>query len=439
MRKEAPIIETDVLDLSHDGRGVARHEGKVVFVDGGLPGERIRARLRRRARDFDEAELLGLLTPAPERVEPRCGHFGMCGGCVLQHCAPDAQIAAKQKQLLENFKRIAGMAPQRLLPPLTANVWGYRRKARLSVKHVTKKGRVLVGFRERNPRFIADIRRCEVLDPRVGAKIERIGDLIATLHAKDSIAQIEVAAGEGMPALVFRHLQPLNDEDLDRLRDFGNAEHFAIYLQPGGIDSVHLLWPHTHELMFSLPARKLRYRFAPLDFVQVNAGINAAMIEHTSALLDLNTNDCVLDLFCGLGNFSLPMAQQAGRVVGVEGDAGLVQRARDNAEMNGLNNVEFHAADLAQNLSGLGWAREAYTAVLIDPPRTGAQAVLEQLRFPQARRLVYVSCHPGSLARDARILVDSHGYQLKAAGVMDMFPHTAHVESIALFVRESRD
>lgn len=355
---------------------------------------------------------------------------------MLQHCSAEAQIAAKQKQLLENFKRIAGMAPRRVLPPLMADGWGYRRKARLSVKHVVKKGRVLVGFRERNPRFIADIRRCEVLDPRVGPKIERIADLVATLEARDSIPQIEVAAGDSVPALVLRHLEPLSADDLNRLREFAEAEGFAIYLQPGGIDSVRLFCPQMHELTFSLPARGLRYRFRPLDFVQVNAGINAAMIEHALALLDLDPDDCVLDLFCGLGNFSLPMAQQAGRVVGIEGEAGLVQRARDNAVMNGLGNVEFHAADLAQDLSGSAWTRDPYSAILIDPPRTGAQALLEQLRFPHAGRLVYVSCHPGSLARDARILADKHGYRLEAAGVMDMFPHTAHVESIAKFVRE---
>lgn len=435
MRKDAPLIDADILDLSHDGRGVARHEGKVVFIDGALPGERVRVRMRRRGRDFDEADLVERLTDSPDRVDPRCEHFGVCGGCVLQHCASSAQIAAKQHQLLENFRRIGGLVPARVLPPLTADVWGYRRKARLSVKYVAKKERVLVGFRERNPRFIADIRRCEVLDPRVGSKIEAIAELVGSLQARDGIAQIEVAAGDAEPALVFRHLHPLDEADRERLRAFADAEGFAIYLQPGGVDSVHRFWPATHDLTFSLPARGLRYRFLPLDFVQVNAGINVAMIGHALDLLRLDADDRVLDLFCGLGNFSLPMAQQAAHVVGVEGDAGLVQRARDNATLNGVSTIEFHAADLAQDLSTEPWARAPYTAVLIDPPRTGAQALLEQLRFPQARRLVYVSCHPGSLARDARILVDGHGYRLEAAGVMDMFPHTAHVESIALFVR----
>lgn len=434
-RGNAAPVELEIADISHDARGVARHEGKVVFVAGALPGERVMAQTVRRGRDFDEATMVALLAASPDRVEPPCGHAGLCGGCALQHYAPAAQIAAKQKQLLENFRRIGGLVPERVLPPLTAATEGYRRKARLSVKDVRKKGRVLVGFRERNPRFIADVARCAVLDPRVGERIEAIAAMVGTLDIAADIAQIEVAAGEDLPALVFRHLAPVGEADRQRLSAFGEAHGFAIYLQPGGIDSVHRVSPQAHELTFSLPARGLRYRFAPLDFVQVNARINEAMIEHALSLLALTRQDTVLDLFCGLGNFSLPLAQEAGHVVGVEGETGLVQRARDNAAANGLDNVEFHAADLAQDLSTQAWARRSYSAVLIDPPRTGAQALLEQIRFPAASRLVYVSCHPGSLARDAKILVEQHGYVLRAAGVMDMFPHTAHVESIALFER----
>ena len=435
-RRDAPAIELDIDDLSHEARGVARHEGKVVFVEDALPGERVLARIVRRGRDFDQAQTVEVLQASPDRVEPRCPHFGVCGGCVLQHLAPAAQIAAKQNQLLENFRRIGGLEPVRVLPPLLAEPWGYRRKARLSVKHVAKKGKVLVGFRERQPRFIADIGRCEVLDPRIGTRLDALSALVGSLRIAESIAQIEVAAGDGMPALVFRHLQPLDDGDAQRLIDFGERHDLAIYLQPGGNDSVHRLWPAQHTLTFSLPERGLVYEFLPLDFVQVNARINAAMIEHALALLDLKDHEQVLDLFCGLGNFTLPLAQVAARVVGVEGEAGLVQRARDNAQRNGLaDRTDFHAADLAQDLSKHDWARQRYDAVLVDPPRTGAQVMLEQLRFPDARRLLYVSCHPGSLARDARILVDRHGFRLAAAGVMDMFPHTAHVESIALFER----
>jgi 23S rRNA (uracil1939-C5)-methyltransferase len=435
VRKDAPPIDLDVLDLSHDGRGVARLDGKVVFVEGALPGERVRARPTRTGRDFNEAVLVEVLSPSADRVEPRCAHFGVCGGCVLQHLDPAAQIAAKQSQLLENFRRIGAVQPDRVLPPLAAQPWHYRRKARLSVKQVAKKGRVLVGFRERQPRFIADIRRCEVLDVRVGPWIGELSALVGTLAAGAGIAQIEVAAGDDLPALVFRHLQPLAADDLERLRRFGAQAGFAIYLQPGGIDSVHLLAPAGHRLEFSLARQALVYRFEPLDFIQVNAGLNELMIEQALALLALTPDDVVLDLFCGLGNFSLPMAQRAARVVGVEGEAGLVRRAAENAQRNGLANAHFHSADLAADLGAQAWAKDAYSAVLVDPPRTGAQAALEQLRFPAASRLLYVSCHPGSLARDSRILVERHGFRLAAAGVMDMFPHTAHVESIALFER----
>lgn len=437
MRKDAPPIELTIDDLSHDARGVARHDGKVVFVEDALAGERVLARINRRGRDFDQAQAIEVLQASPDRVDPRCTHFGVCGGCVLQHLSPEAQIVAKQKQLLENFRRIGGIEPKRVLPPLMAEPWGYRRKGRLSVKHVAKKGKVLVGFRERQPRFIADLGRCEVLDPRIGQRLEELSELVASLGIAESIAQIEIAAGDGLPALVFRHLQPLAEGDAQRLIGFGEQHGIAIYLQPGGNDSVHRLWPDEHVLTFSLPARGLTYRFLPLDFVQVNARINEAMIEHALALFDLKGHEQVLDLFCGLGNFTLPLAQATAHVVGVEGEAGLVQRARDNATRNGLaDKVEFHAADLAQDLSKYEWGRRRYDAVLIDPPRTGAQVVLEQLRFPDVRRLLYVSCHPGSLARDARILVDRHGFNVSAAGVMDMFPHTAHVESIALFERD---
>lgn len=437
-RREAPVVELVVDDLSHDGRGVARHEGKVVFVADALPGERVRAQLQRRRRDFDEAALVQVLEPSADRVTPRCEHFGTCGGCVLQHLAPAAQIAAKQRQLLENFRRLADLAPARVLPPLTADVWHYRRKARLSVRLVEKKGRVLAGFRERNPRYVADIRRCEVLDARVGPHIHAIGDLVGTLDSARDIAQIEVAAGQEMPVLVFRHLAPLTAADRERLAAFGQRMQFAIHLQPGGVDSVHPLWPEDHPLYFTLPRHQLRYDFLPLDFVQVNHSLNQAMVDQALGLLAPRPEERVLDLFCGLGNFSLPLARHAAEVVAVEGEAGLVQRARDNARRNGLDNVHFHVADLADEVSRLPWAGDRYDAVLIDPPRSGAQALLRQLRFARASRLLYISCHPGSLARDAGILVREHGWQLTAAGVMDMFPHTAHVESIALFERPGK-
>ncbi|HEX7349077.1 MAG TPA: 23S rRNA (uracil(1939)-C(5))-methyltransferase RlmD [Rhodanobacteraceae bacterium] len=437
MRKSPQVVsfEADVEALSHDGRGVARIDGKTVFVADALPGERVRARLVRRHRDFDEAEVEAVLTASPDRVEPRCPHFGVCGGCVLQHLAPAAQIAAKQNVLAQNFQRIGHVEPQRWLAPLTADVWGYRRRARLSVKAVAKKGKVLVGFRERDPRFVADLAHCDVLDPALGDHIDALGALLNSMQGAASIPQIEFSSGDAARVLVFRHLQPLPPDDLAKLAAFGTQYGFAILLQPGGTDSVHALAGTAPELAYALPAYDLKLAFTPLDFVQVNARLNQKMIDHALALLRPGTGDRVLDLFCGLGNFSLPLARRAGTVCGVEGDTGLVARARANAVANGIRNAEFFVGDLAGDVRGSSWARADWDLMLLDPPRSGAEALLRQLPGKSVKRVVYVSCHPASLARDAGTLVNVHGFRLEAAGVMDMFPHTAHVESIALFER----
>ncbi|MBS0556990.1 MAG: 23S rRNA (uracil(1939)-C(5))-methyltransferase RlmD [Proteobacteria bacterium] len=428
-------FETDITDLSHDGRGVAHVNGKAVFVSGALAGERVRARFAGKHRHYDEAAVEEVLQPSPDRVAPRCAHFGVCGGCALQHLEPAAQIAAKQRVLLENLERIGKVQPQTVLPPLADSPWGYRRKARLSVKFVEKKGRVLVGFREANGRYVADIARCEVLMPAVGERIADIAALIESLDGKRDIPQIEVAIGDDMAALVFRHLHPLGERDRAALVDFAKAHALAIFLQPGGIDSVAPLWPERPQLTFRLPAYSVELEFKPLDFVQVNAGMNRAMIDHALALLDPQPTDRVLDLFCGLGNFTLPLARRAAQVTGVEGEAGLVRRAGENAQRNGIANAQFVAADLAADQRDAPWAKADHELVLLDPPRSGAEAVLEYLPRKSARRVVYVSCHPGSLARDAGTLVNRHGFTLRAAGAMDMFPHTAHVESIAVFDR----
>lgn len=429
------LAEVDITDLSHDGRGVARIQDKAVFVAGALPGERVRIRIVRRHRSFDEAKVETLLTRSPDRIEPRCPHFGSCGGCALQHLPADKQIAAKQRVLAENFERIGKVTPQQWLAPLTDAPWGYRRKGRLSVKWVEKKGKVLVGFREDDPRFVADLRVCHTLLPQVGERIEALAALIGGLEAKREIAQIEIAADDRTVALVFRHLVPLQDGDRDRLIAFGREHGLAILLQPKGPDSVHTLDPPTIDLKFGIPAANVELAFRPLDFIQVNAGMNQRMIAQALALLDPQPQHRVLDLFCGLGNFTLPIARLAGAVTGVEGEAGLVARAADNARLNGIDNATFHAADLSLDQRALGWARADYDALLLDPPRSGAAAVLDYLPGKRTRRVVYVSCHPGSLARDAGILVERHGFELLRAGVMDMFPHTAHVESIALFER----
>lgn len=429
-------IELDILGLSHDGRGVGRVEGKAVFVTGALAGERVRAQLRHSKKSFDEADLLEVLSASPQRVTPRCAHFGHCGGCALQHLEAGAQIEAKQRVLLENLERIGHVRAERVLPALTAEPWGYRRKARLGVKYVRKKERVLVGFREAaDPRFIAELDRCEVLIPAVGELLPALGALVQGLQARERIAQIEVAAGDERTALVFRNLDPLSAQDQAALSEFGRRHGLDIHLQPGGNDSVHPLDEAPAALRFALPEYEVDFEFRPLDFVQVNAGMNQRMIPHALALLDLQPQQRVLDLFCGLGNFTLPIARSVAQVVGVEGEAGLVQRARENAVRNGLHNVEFHAADLSKPLQGESWFGERFDRLLLDPPRTGADGVIAQLPLAGIPRIVYVSCHPGSLARDAGLLVREHGYQLSAAGVMDMFPHTAHVESIALFER----
>ncbi|HKV65150.1 MAG TPA: TRAM domain-containing protein, partial [Rhodanobacteraceae bacterium] len=348
-------FEAFIDDLSHDGRGVARVDGKTVFVADALPGERVRARLTRKHRHFDEACAEEILESSPDRVAPRCPHFGVCGGCVLQHLAPAAQIVSKQNVLAQNFMRIGHVEPVRWLAPLTADVWGYRRRARLSVKHVPKKGKTLVGFRERDPRFVADLAHCDVLDPALGEKLDVLGALLNGMEGAASIPQIEFSAGDAARVLVFRHLQPLSGTDREKLAAFGREHGFDILLQPGGADSVHALEPGGIDLHYTLPAYDLKLAFTPLDFVQVNARINQKMIAHALELLRPSEHDRVLDLFCGLGNFSLPIARQAARVGGVEGDTGLVERARANAAANGIVNAEFQVGDLAGDVRGSAW------------------------------------------------------------------------------------
>ena len=429
--------EVIIDSLNHDGRGVARLEGKAIFVAGALPGERVTFRYTSRHRNYDEAKVDQILLASGHRVEPKCPHFGTCGGCALQHLAAGQQIEAKQRVLAENFERIGKVEPARWLDPLTDAPWGYRRKGRLSVKWVAKKDKVLVGFREDNPRFVADLSICHTLLPQVGERLADLAILVGGLEARAEIAQIEIAAGDDNVALTFRNLKPLSQVDRDALTAFGQAHKLAILLQPGGPDSVTPLWPDTVPLSFRIPAFDINIAFKPLDFIQVNAGMNQRMIAQAIDLLDPQPGDSVLDLFCGLGNFTLPLARRAGSVVGVEGEAALVARSHENADRNRIDNAEFFAADLAADQRHTPWAQRHYDKLLLDPPRSGAAAVLEYLPRKGTDRIVYVSCHPASLARDAGTLVHQHGFRIAAAGVMDMFPHTAHVESIALFVRSS--
>jgi len=435
-RLDRTPFQLQILDLSHDGRGVARREdGKAVFVSGALPGETVMVEQTARSRSFDEARTLEVLQASPDRVAPRCPHFGTCAGCVLQHLAEDKQILAKQRVLLDNLERIGKVTPGTVLPPLTDASWGYRRKGRFSVRRVNKKDKTLVGFRELDPRFVADLQVCHTVIPEIGLKVAALSALVDGLAARESIPQIEFIAGDDAIALTVRHLVPLSDDDKAALAAFGREHGFAIFLQPKGIDTVHPLEGQAPSLAFRLPAWDVELAFQPLDFIQVNARLNDRMIARALEMLGAGPDERVLDLFCGLGNFTLPLARQVREVVGVEGDAGLVARARANAERNGLANAQFFSADLTQDQRGTPWMRQGFDKLLLDPPRSGADQVLRQLPLNAINRIVYVSCHPGSLARDAGYLVNERGFKLVSAGVMDMFPHTAHVESIALFER----
>ncbi len=424
--------------MSHDGRGVARredgaHAGKAMFVSGALPGETVMVEQTKRSRQFDEGRTVEVLTASADRVEPRCPHFGVCSGCVLQHLDAGKQIGLKQQELLDNLQRIGHVTPKEVLAPLVDASWGYRRKGRFSVRHVLKKGKTLVGFRELDPRFVADIRECHTVIPEIGMKVRLLAELIDQLDARNDIPQVEFIAGDDTVALVFRHLNALSESDLEKLKAFGEREGFAIHLQPGGVSTVHALWPETSKLAYKLAPWNVELDFKPLDFIQVNRGLNEKMIAHALDLLEPEPGERILDLFCGLGNFTLPLARVASEVVGVEGDAGLVQRAKENAARNALDNVQFYTADLSTPLQGQGWIKQKFDRLLLDPARTGADGVLKQLPLDGLKRIVYVSCHPGSLARDAGWLVNEAGWTLMKAGVMDMFPHTAHVESIAVF------
>jgi len=434
-------IETGVVvDLTHEAEGVVRASeagGKVVFVAGALPGEHVRFRRRSFHKSHDEAELVEIVEASPQRVTPRCAHFGVCGGCALQHLDPAAQIEAKQKELAANLARIGNVAPLEWLPPLLGPHWNYRRRARLSSRFVAKKGRSLVGFREKQGKYVADVQRCEVLAEPVASLVATLAGLLTAMERRTSIPQIEVALSDGERVLVLRVLDALPEPDLVRLREFERTHGLRILLQPGGLDSIVPLTPGPVDLHYRLDEFDLKLEFGPTDFVQVNAAINQAMVARAIELLETSPSDRVLDLYCGLGNFTLPMARRAAAVVGVEGEAGLIARARANAGLNGITNAVFHVADLsvAPEIT-IPWMRGGFDKVLLDPPRVGAREVLSAVAHLAPRRVVYISCHTGSLARDLGVLTHELGFRLRAAGVLDMFPHTTHVESIAVLDRD---
>ncbi|MEE8425667.1 MAG: 23S rRNA (uracil(1939)-C(5))-methyltransferase RlmD [Woeseiaceae bacterium] len=423
--------------VTHDGRGIAALNGKKVFVTGALAGEEVRFVRRKSRRNFDEAELLEVLQASPNRVAARCAVYGRCGGCAMQHISADEQRAIKQQALADSLARIGKVEPQHWLKPVTGPDWCYRRRARLAVKDVAAKGRVLVGFRERHAPYVTDMHRCEVLAAPMDGLLDNLSELLGGLSIRARIPQIEVAIAENAVALVFRVLDPPNSADEDVLRKFSEEHHLRVYLQPGGLDSISLLHPDGAQepLYYLLPEHDVRIEFEPADFVQVNGDVNRGMVAAAIEQLDPQPGDRTLDLYCGIGNFSLPLARLSAEVVGIEVEVTLVARAAANATRNGLTNVAFRCADLAAIDGSEVWLREHWDRVLLDPARSGAAEIVANMHVLQPQRIVYVSCHPGTLARDAGALVNEQGFRLEAAGIIDMFPHTAHVESIAVFIR----
>lgn len=438
-RKRLPEGEfpAHIDNLSHDGRGVARLDGKAVFISNALPGETVSFIYQRTSRRFDEGRAVDWQSPSPKRVEPLCDHAAICGGCSLQHLAAEAQLANKQQTLAEQLEHFGDIQPTRWLEPLTGPLSGYRSKARLGVKWVPQKGLPLVGFREKASRFLAELNHCPVLEVPDDT-IMALRQLVDKLEGKARLPQIELARGDEETALIFRHLDPLSEADQACLLEFCRQRGWHCYLQPGNETTTHRIWPTAdagpERLHYRQPAFDLTLAFHPHDFTQVNRAINRDMVVQALDLLEVAPEHRVLDLFCGLGNFTLPLARQAAEVVGVEGSEAMVARGGENARANGLDNVSFHAWDLTQDGASQPWAEAGFDRILIDPPRAGALEVLPLLAGFGAERIVYVSCNPATLARDAGELAKL-GYRLEAAGVMDMFPHTTHVESMALFVQ----
>ncbi len=434
-------LQVESLDL--EAQGVAHNaEGKVVFIEGALPGEQVRVQVHRRKNQWEQGTLLATRRESSQRVRPQCCHFGVCGGCKMQHLHVAAQVATKQRALEDALWHLGKLKAERLLRPIEGPAWGYRFRARLSVRHVVKKGKVLIGFHERKSSYVADMDSCEVLPPHLSAMLLPLRDLIAAMDQRDRLPQIEVAIGDEVTALVLRHLEPLSAGDLTRLREFATQHRVQWWLQAKGPDTVCLLDEGGPQLAYSLPEFGITMPFKPTDFTQVNPAINRTLVGRAMRLLDVQRGDKVIDWFCGLGNFTLPIATRAAEVLGIEGSQTLVSRAEDNARINRLSaHTRFEARNLFELTSNDLLALEHFDRWLVDPPREGAFALAKALAdlhqagrddvFP--RRIVYVSCNPATLARDAGLLVHQAGYRCVAAGAVNMFPHTAHVESMAVF------
>ena len=434
MAADAVIGTARVVDLSHDGSGIAQLGQRRIFVPGALPGERVRVLPRKRRRQYQLGDLVEIVEASGARVEPPCDYFGRCGGCAVQHLDYAAQVSFKESMLRGALARIGGVEPETWLDPITGPEWNYRRRARLGVRYVKGKRRVLAGFKERATRYVTDMRSCMVLVKPFDQLPGPLGEMIGQTSLWRRLPQVEVAAGEDVAAVVFRVLDEPSEADLKLFDEFGRRWNLDVYLQRGGPGTVRPLDAgRARRLAYRLAEFDVELWFAPTDFLQINARVNESLVARVVRLLEPGPADRVLDLYCGLGNFSLPLARRAGHVLGVEGDGGLVARAAANARLNGLENASFSACDL--NEPGWGFLRGAWDMVVLDPPRSGAGVVVNEMAAIGPRRIAYVSCHPATMARDAGTLIESGGYRLLAAGVADMFPHTHHVEAVALFER----
>ena len=428
--------EAVIESLDHEGVGVAHVDGKVTFIDGGVTGERVMFTRRRSRGNFDLGTVTQVLRESAQRVRPRCGYFGTCGGCAMQHVEPFAQVAAKQRVLEDNLARLGKVKPEQMLAPVIGPAWHYRTRARLSVHYVAKKGTVLVGFHERRSSFVADTLSCEVLPPHVSRLIPELREMFTSMKLRERMPQIELAVGEDVTVFVLRHLEPIPDEDAAKLRAFADRHGIQWWLQPKGPETAHPFYPlDAPALDYRLPEFGLSIGYRPTEFTQVNAGVNRILVKRAVDLLDPRPAERVGDLFCGLGNFTLALATRGADVIGMEGSTALVARGAENAKANELSErATFIAHDLYSDAAGALERLGPVGKLLIDPPRDGALEICKGL--PDAgspERIVYVSCSPATLARDAGVLVNVKGYRLVSAGVVNMFPHTGHVESIALF------
>ncbi len=427
----------DIESLEQEGRGVGHWQGKTIFVDGGLPGERIEFSPYRRKPAYEFARAGRVLRESSQRVSPKCPHFGVCGGCSLQHFEPRAQVAAKQRILEDALWHIGRVRPEHVLPAIYGPSWRYRKRARLTVRNVVKKGGVLVGFHERKSSYVADMLVCHVLTEKLSGLLPRFRHLVGSLSVRDRLPQIEVSSGDDIDVVVLRILQPLTVEDESKLRSFADEQRVIIYLQPGGPETARPFHPlAVPELVYRLPDFRLELAFGPTEFTQVNAAVNRVLVSRAIGLLAPKAGERIADMFCGIGNFSLAIARRGAAVIGFEGSQSLVERAAGNAARNGLTECSrFVKADLFKQIEQVLVAEGPFDRMLIDPPRDGAIELVTALREPLPVRIVYVSCNPATLARDAEVLVQVHGYRMAAAGVVNMFPHTSHVESLAVFDR----